>query len=99
VWTAPGGRTGRPKADELLPATARRSTSPIRKSNVLSYVTETESIEADLIRQLEEQLLRPEVRASADQVAVLLVDGFLGFGTSGRIYNKEQMIDLLEEKC
>jgi len=59
---------------------------------------EPESIEADLIRQLEEQLLRPEVRASADQVAVLLADGFVEFGTSGRIYNKEQMIDLLQQE-
>jgi hypothetical protein len=59
---------------------------------------EPESIEADLIRQLEERLLRPEVRASADQVAVLLADGFVEFGTSGRIYNKEQMIDLLQQE-
>ena len=93
-----GRSPGRAKAGELLLATARRSTSPIRKSNVLSCVMEPESIEADLIRQLEEQLLRPEVRASADQVAVLLADGFVEFETSGRIYNKEQMIDLLQQE-
>jgi len=59
---------------------------------------EPEPKEADLIRQLEEQLLRPEVRASADRVAVLLADGFVEFGTSGRIYNKGQIVDLLQRE-
>jgi hypothetical protein len=41
-----------------------------------------ESPQANLIRQLEERLLRPEVRVSADQVGDLLADDFIEFGTS-----------------
>jgi hypothetical protein len=58
----------------------------------------TESPQADLIRQLEEQLLRPEVRMSAAQVSDLLADGFIEFGASGRIYDKKQIIDLLQQE-
>jgi hypothetical protein len=54
--------------------------------------------QAHLIRQLEERLLLPEVRMSADQVGDLLSDDFMEFGASGRIYNKKQIIDLLQHE-
>ena len=47
------------------------------------------------IRSLEERLLRPEIRASPSEVADLLADDFLEFGSSGRIFDKQQTIDLL----
>jgi hypothetical protein len=48
-----------------------------------------------LIRVLEEQLLQPEVRTSSERLAALLADEFIEIGSSGRVYNKQQIIDLL----
>ena len=51
-----------------------------------------------LIRRLEEALLVPEVRKSAAQIAALLADEFVEIGSSGRIYDKDQIIgQLLQE--
>jgi hypothetical protein len=46
-------------------------------------------------RQLEERLLDPEVRSSGDELSRLLADDFIEFGSSGSIYNKQQIIDSL----
>jgi hypothetical protein len=51
--------------------------------------------EMQLIRGLEEQLLQPEVRTSPESLAALLADEFIEIGSSGRVYNKQQIIDLL----
>ena len=40
---------------------------------------------AQLIRGLEEQLLRPEARTSAERLAALLADDFTEIGSSGRL--------------
>jgi hypothetical protein len=56
------------------------------------------SAEVELIRGLEEQLLRPEVRTSPERVAALLADEFIEIGSSGRVYNKQQIIDLLRRE-
>jgi hypothetical protein len=54
---------------------------------------------AALLQRLEEQLLRPEVRASPDQVSRLLADDFMEFGSSGRAYDKaEVMVGLAAEQ-
>jgi hypothetical protein len=42
---------------------------------------------------LEKRLLQPEVRKSPEELDILLADDFLEFGSSGRIYNKQQVID------
>jgi hypothetical protein len=47
------------------------------------------------IRELEERLLEPEVRASAEELALLLADDFLEFGSSGRTWGKQQVLDAL----
>jgi hypothetical protein len=47
------------------------------------------------LRELEESLLQPDVRKSTQLVA-LLADDFLEFGTSGRIYTKEDLVALLQ---
>jgi len=47
---------------------------------------------AALLQRLEEQLLRPEVRASPDQVSRLLADDFMEFGSSGRAYDKAEVM-------
>jgi hypothetical protein len=58
----------------------------------------TEPPEADLLRRLEEQLLRPEVRTSAEQVGRLLADDFIEFGSSGHAYDKPQIIEALRQE-
>lgn len=45
--------------------------------------------------QLEQRLLQPEVRKSIDDLMSLLADDFLEFGSSGRIFNKQQVIEIL----
>lgn len=44
---------------------------------------------------LEEQLLRPEVRRSAEAVGDLLAEGFVEFGSSGRVYSREEVLEAL----
>jgi hypothetical protein len=53
---------------------------------------------AQVLRDLEERLLHPAVRASPEEVATLLADEFIEFGSSGRIYDKQQIIRLLQEE-
>ena len=54
--------------------------------------------EATLLRRLEEGLLKPEVRHSPGQVGDLLSDDFIEFGSSGRVFNKQQVIEALERE-
>jgi hypothetical protein len=51
-----------------------------------------------LPRSLEEQLLKPEVRGSSDEVGYLLADEFIEFGSSGRVYDKRQIIEALQQE-
>ena len=48
--------------------------------------------DAALLRTLEERLLHPAVRCSADRVAGLLAEDFVEFGSSGRAYDKAQVV-------
>ena len=50
---------------------------------------------ASHLRKLEESLLQPDVRKSKQLVA-LLADEFIEFGTSGRIYTKEDLVAVLQ---
>jgi len=50
------------------------------------------------IRELEEQLLEPEVRSSPEKLALLLADDFLEIGSSGRTFDKKQIIDALTDE-
>jgi len=55
--------------------------------------------EASAIRDLEKQLLQPEVRSSAAALDELLADDFVEFGSSGTAYDKRSVITaLLREK-
>jgi len=44
---------------------------------------------------LEEKLLQPDVRKSEKDLEVLLADAFIELGSSGRTYNKQEMINIL----
>lgn len=46
----------------------------------------------DDIRELEERLLDPAVRGSADALDRLVSDQFVEFGSSGRVYTKAEVI-------
>ena len=52
----------------------------------------------DHLRELEERLLRPEVRRSPQELAQLLADDFREFGGSGRIFDKQQIIEALQNE-
>lgn len=54
--------------------------------------------EATLLRRLEEELLKPEVRHAPDRVGDLLWDDFVEFGSSGGIFNKQQVMEALEQE-
>jgi hypothetical protein len=41
-----------------------------------------------LLYQLEERLLQPEIRHSPAELAKLLADEFVEFGSGGRVYSK-----------
>jgi hypothetical protein len=57
----------------------------------------TESSQPERVRQLEEQLLQVEVRRSIQDFADLLADEFVEFGSSGRVFNKQQLIESLHQ--
>jgi hypothetical protein len=50
------------------------------------------------IRSLEEALHRPEIRRSRKAVEGILAEGFVEFGSSGRVYHRAEMIDLLVQE-
>jgi len=55
------------------------------------------SIEAHL-RTLEEELLQPNVRKNATRLDALLAEGFIEFGSSGRVFEKQDIIDTLSSE-
>jgi hypothetical protein len=52
------------------------------------------SIEVHL-RTLEEELLQPDVRKTPTRLDALLAEEFIEFGSSGRVFNKQQIINTL----
>ena len=56
-----------------------------------SRINETGTL-PKLIEALEQSLLDPSVRQSTEQLNTLIADGFLEFGSSGKIYNKQDCI-------
>ena len=61
-------------------------------------VMETENSEAEELRQLEWQLIQPDVRARQEAVGNLLAEEFLEFGSSGRIFDRRETIELLRQE-
>ncbi len=55
------------------------------------------SIEEDL-RTLEEELLQADVRKTAARLDELLAEEFIEFGSSGRVFNKRDIIDALRSE-
>lgn len=53
---------------------------------------------ATIVRELEERLLQPDVRHSVKHLAELLSDEFVEFGSSGCVFNKEEVMHSLPEE-
>lgn len=53
---------------------------------------EKEEVLKEHIRQLEENLLKPEIRTNQIELNQLLADGFFEFGSSGRVLYKNEGI-------
>jgi hypothetical protein len=51
------------------------------------------------LQQLEEDLLRPDVRRNPERIAQLLADDFREFGASGRIYGKAEILAALSTEA
>jgi hypothetical protein len=56
---------------------------------------QVEAAEASLVREQEERLLQPDVRASEAALGALLADDFVEFGSSGTVYDKRSIIAAL----
>lgn len=50
----------------------------------------------DLFLNLEERLLEPNIRKSPQELEGLIADDFTEFGSSGRIFNKQHVIEFLQ---
>ncbi|MBO0764147.1 MAG: nuclear transport factor 2 family protein [Hyphomicrobiaceae bacterium] len=50
------------------------------------------------MRRLDEELLLPDVRRSADRLGRLLAEEFIEFASSGRIFDKVQIIETLQHE-
>ncbi|MEH2058780.1 MAG: nuclear transport factor 2 family protein [Nostoc sp.] len=55
-------------------------------------------LEELLFREFEERLLQPNVRKSAKDIIDLLADEFIEFGSSGRVFDKQQIIKSLQNE-
>jgi hypothetical protein len=53
---------------------------------------------AEELRKLEESMARPEIRRSPELLDQLLADDFREFGSSGRMFDKKQIINALQEQ-
>ncbi len=86
VGCSAGMRLGRriAAAASIFCANTRSARSIGSPENV---ITELGAEEADLLRELGERLLKAETRDSATELGDLLTDGFLKFGSSGRVFD------------
>jgi len=50
----------------------------------------------DKLCALEKSVLEPAVRSSPDELDQLLADEFVEFGSSGRVFNKQQVVAALQ---
>jgi hypothetical protein len=57
-----------------------------------------EAQDTAMFRELEERLLRPDVRTSPEDITKLLADEFVEFGRSGRVFNKHHVTEALRDE-
>ena len=71
--------------------------SPNKRHSEKPTLTNTPSLET--IKSLEEALHRAETRGSKEQLETLLAEGFVEFGSSGTVYDRTTIVDLLAKEC
>ena len=54
---------------------------------------------ADQLRQLEQELLEGSVRRNAPRVTELLAEDFREFGSSGRVFTRQEIVDALQAEA
>ena len=59
---------------------------------------EPDVLEAE-IRRLEESLLEPDVRRSAERMGELIADDFVEFASSGVVYDKKCILEVLQDEA
>ena len=59
---------------------------------------DTDKSPKELLYDLENRLLQPEIRHSPDELARLLADDFVEFGSSGCVYDRQAIIDELGQE-
>ena len=52
----------------------------------------------EVLHDLELEMLDPSVRADSTRLDELLTDEFIEFGSSGRVYEKRMLIDMLQKE-
>ncbi|MEH2464538.1 nuclear transport factor 2 family protein [Nostoc sp.] len=55
-------------------------------------------LEESLLCEFEERLLQSDVRKSAKDIMDLLAEEFIEFGSSGRVFDKQQIINSLQNE-
>lgn len=60
-------------------------------------MSEEQQIKEHLI-SLEEKLLNPSIRKSVEEVSQLLADDYREFGSTGKVYNKKDTIEALQNE-
>jgi hypothetical protein len=53
---------------------------------------------SEILRRLEERLLDPAVRSSGSDLGDLIADDFVEFGGSGRVYDKQQVVEAIRSE-
>lgn len=66
------------------------------RANVMSQPSSSIAVQ---LQKLEEDLLQPGIRRSPESVAAMLTDNFCEFGSSGRIFRKEEVIEALRTEA
>jgi hypothetical protein len=62
------------------------------------YTMNADAALLEHLRKLEESMAKPEIRRSPERLALLLADDFQEFGGSGRVFDKGQIIDALQNQ-
>ena len=65
---------------------------------LLSLTMNADPTLSEQLRKLEASMAKPEIRHSPEQLDRLLADDFREFGGSGRVFNKGQIIETLQNQ-
>jgi hypothetical protein len=85
-----------PLSNVRLELTRQKSRSSQLEWEPAEHTMQADPVLENHLRQLEERLLQPSVRKSAEEVSELLASEFIEFGSSGQIFDKQSIIASLQ---